>query len=298
MAKEDKRSNEPNGSWVKTGDLSMHYLDWGDREEVVITLHGAASSCHWYDLVIPEMQDGFRLISIDQRGHGKTDQPDTGYDWATLSSDIINFMDQLALSKAHIVGHSWGASVALNVASRNPDRVSSLSLVDGGFGTRNWPPSREMTWEDFKYRLRPRDIYGTVERYLGILRDQFVHCWSDQLEHMVMSMVRQDEDGSAYERLELSNQQQMLWAMWSDPTYLQLPSVKCPTLLVAAGGRSSDTPASRQRNQRRIEQGEGTKALLDDCVVEWIENSGHDIGYEQPEQLASVLKHFFKPDET
>ena len=65
MAKEDKKSNEPNGSWVKTGDLNMHYLDWGDGEEVVITLHGAASSCHRYDLVIPKMQDAFRLISIE-----------------------------------------------------------------------------------------------------------------------------------------------------------------------------------------------------------------------------------------
>ena len=74
--------------------------------------------------------------------------------------------------------------------------------------------------------------------------------------------------------------------------------MKCPTLLVAAGGRSHDTPASLQRKQRRIEQVEGTQALLDYCVVEWIENTGHDIGYEKPEQLASVLKHFFKSEET
>ena len=289
MAIQHTKSQEPNGEWIKAGDLNMYYLDWSQEGESVITLHGAASSCHWYDLVMPYIQNDFRLMSIDQRGHGKTDQLGTGYDWATLSEDIINFMDQLELSEAHIVGHSWGASVALNIASRNPSRVLSLTLIDGGFSAS--PRSDEMTWEDFKYRLRPRDIYGDLERYIGILRNQFMHCWTDKLEHILMTMVRQDDDGSVHERLKLSNQQQMLWAMWSDPTYLQLPLVKCPTLLVPAGGRSVDS--THQINQRRVERVEGTRAMMDNCVVEWIENTGHDIGYEQPEQLAHALERFF-----
>ena len=74
-------------------------------------------------------------------------------------------------------------------------------MIDGGFGAG--PRSPNVTWEEFKDRLSPRDIYGPRERYLGALRSQFDHCWSDQLEYIVMSMVGIDPDGSVHECLEL-----------------------------------------------------------------------------------------------
>ena len=107
---------------------------------------------------------------------------------------------------------------------------------------------------------------------------------------MVMSMVRQDPDGTVHERLDLENQQQMLWAMWSDPVNKLMPQVQCPTLLVSAQGRSDVvTPEYLERRRANVES---ARAALPNSRVVWIQDSGHDIGYEQPEKLASAVKEF------
>ena len=288
MKQNEHTTFTPPGQWLKSGDLNMHYLDWGGSGESVVVLHGAASSCHWYDLVIPHMSGGYRVIALDQRAHGKTDQPSTGYDWRTLAGDVVGSLDRLGIQQAAVVGHSWGVSTALSVAAMHPDRVKALVMVDGGFG--GGPRSADMTWEDFKARLSPRDIYGPRERYLGALRQQFAHCWSDQLESIVMSMVREDPDGTVHERLELSNQQQMLWAMWSEPTHTILPEVVCPTLIVAAGGRQPG--ANPEFMERRRANVEAAHVIITNSRVAWIPETGHDIGYEKPRELANALNEF------
>ncbi len=278
---------EPQSRWLRSGDLNMHYLDWGGNGRPLLALHGAASSCRWYDLVIPRLHDDLRVIALDQRAHGKTDQPSTGYDWRTLAGDAVGALDALGIERAAVMGHSWGASVALALAVHHPDRTQALIMVDGGFGGRRSP---ELTWEEFRDRLSPRDIYGPRERYLGALRQQFAHCWSDKLEAMVMSMVRVDPDGSVHERLELSNQQQMLWAMWSEPAHTLMPHVRCPTLLVAAAGRQ---PIANPEMQERRRAGvEAAQAAMPNARAVWVQDAGHDIGYEKPEELASVISEF------
>ena len=290
MNQSEMEKTHPPGQWLKAGDLNVHYMDWGGDGPPAVALHGAASSSHWYDLVIPHLRDRVRIIAPDQRGHGKTDQPSTGYDWATLAGDVIGTLDMLGIDRAAVMGHSWGASVALSVAALHPDRVTALAMIDGGFGAG--PRSPNMTWEEFKERLSPRDIYGPRERYLGALRSQFDHCWSEQLEYIVMSMVRVDPDGSVHECLELENQQQMLWAMFSDPTYNLLPKVQCPVLMVAAAGRAGANPEYLQRRRQNVE---AAQAAMPNSRAAWIQDSGHDIGYEQPLELARTLAEFLAP---
>lgn len=280
--------------WLKVGDMDMHYLDWGGTGEPVVALHGLASSSHWYDLVIPYLTDRFKLVALDQRAHGQTGQPSTGYDWDTLTADVVSALDQIGIERAAILGHSWGASVALSVAALHPDRVSALALIDGGFSAG--PRSPDMTWEDFKARLSPRDIYGPAGRYLGALQRQFDHCWCDELEHMVMSMVGINPDGTTYERLQPGNHEQVLWAMWSDPTSRKLSQVQCPTLIVAAERRPRD--GNEEFLRRRQEQVSAAQSVIPDCQVAWIADSSHDIGYEKPKELADALAGFLTSNAT
>ena len=277
----------PVEAWLTTSQLSMHYLDWGGAGSPVIALHGLASSAHWYDLVMPHLTDSFHIFALDQRAHGKTDQPLTGYDWETLANDVAEAMDQLGIEHAPVVGHSWGANVALGLATLHPKRVSKLVLVEGGFFSFN---RSEITWEQFKTRLSPRDIYGPRERYLGALRKQFADYWSHQMERMVMSMVRIDSEGMVHERLEPGNHEQVLWSMWTQPPGDMFHKVQCPTLLVAA--ERPWTQASDEFIRRRNESVNTAQAVLSDSKVVWISDTGHDIGYQKPKELAVVLRGF------
>jgi pimeloyl-ACP methyl ester carboxylesterase len=236
--------------------------------------------------------DSYRCISLDQRGHGQTDQPPIGYDWHTLSTDIIEACYQLGVQEAAVMGHSWGGYVALSLAAKYPKRVSKLVMVDGGFmDWTRWPGA---TWEWFTNLLKPRDVSGTREEFLDHLRQQLAECWSDQLEEIVMSMVRVGPDGLVRDILEPTNHAQVLDALWNEPPSTMFSQVHCPTLIVPAGPRQGqeDTEFSRMRR----EMTEAAHAAIRDSRVEWIPETMHDIGYHKPQELAQTLLAFLSDE--
>src|SRR2546430_17058719 len=81
-------------------------------------------------LVSPYCSRQRRVVAFDQRGHGLSDQPNDGYDFVTIAEDAVHAMAALGLGKVALVGHGWGARVALVLAVRHPALFSHLLLVD------------------------------------------------------------------------------------------------------------------------------------------------------------------------
>jgi pimeloyl-ACP methyl ester carboxylesterase len=75
--------------------------------------------------------DGFQVIALDCRGHGKSDKPhDMEKYGPEMAADVVRLLDHLKIEKAHLIGYSMGAFIAGKVAATHPDRV--LSIVYGG----------------------------------------------------------------------------------------------------------------------------------------------------------------------
>jgi pimeloyl-ACP methyl ester carboxylesterase len=75
--------------------------------------------------------DGYQVIALDCRGHGKSDKPhDPAKYGPEMAADVVRLLDHLKIEKAHLIGYSSGAFIAGKVAATHPDRV--LSLVCGG----------------------------------------------------------------------------------------------------------------------------------------------------------------------
>ena len=278
----------PQDSWAEVGDLTMRYQDWGGDGPPVMALHGLASSAHWYDLVAPYLRDQFRIVAPDQRGHGKTTQASSGYDWGTLAGDITRLMDHLGIAKASVFGHSWGGHVASNLAVRHPDRVRGVVLIDGGFQDGRMRVGA--TWESFRDRVRPRDVSGNKEQFLDRLRVQLADCWSDQLEGIVLSMVYEDDEGQIQDILRPENHAQVTRQMWDEPASKVLPQLQRPTLIVPAEPRPER--ANTEFAVMRREQVEMASRVIPSAQVRWISDTSHDIGYHQPRELASVITEF------
>ncbi len=277
--------------WAQIGTLDVRYLDWGGEGPPLLALHGLASSSHWYDLVAPYLRSKHRVIAPDQRGHGQTSQANTGYDWQPLTSDAVGLLDHLGISRASVFGHSWGATVALNLAARFPDRVSALGLIDGGVSRSN-PPSNEpaQTWDQVKARIRPRDVSGTRQEFLHRLQTQLSFCWNDQIERIVQTMIYEDQDGQIQDILRPENHLQVMRAMWEEPTSAIYNKVACPTIIIPAG----PTP-ERADTERAIAKRAGVEAAslsIRQCQVRWIPETVHDIGYHKPRELAEVILEF------
>lgn len=273
--------------WADIGGIRVRYLDWGGQGKPVILLHGLASSANWYDLVAPHLRNDYRVIAPDQRGHGQTTQAGSGYDWGTLTKDVVGLMDELALANAAVFGHSWGANVALNVAARAPDRVNALGLIEGG--TSRGSGAKE-SWEEVRARARPRNISGTREEFLDRLRTQLSFCWSDQVERIVQTMVYEDAEGAMQDILRPENHIQVMRAMWEEPASQAYPNILCPTLIIPAG------PAPQQAGSERALVKQESVAAAEQAIknsrVRWIPETVHDIGYHKPEELARVIREF------
>lgn len=112
------------------GPLSLHYVRAGSGPDVVL-VHGLASDlAFWYLGVMRLLSRSFRVTAFDLRGHGYSGTPASGYTSADLAGDLAALMDHLGIVHAHLVGHSFGGSVALHLAVERPQRVVSLTLAD------------------------------------------------------------------------------------------------------------------------------------------------------------------------
>ena len=119
-------------SRIRIGNASLYAREIG-RGRPLIVLHGGPDFDHTY--LLPDfdrLADAFRLIYYDQRGRGKSAEGVRAVD-VTMASDVDD-LDQVRqhfqLGSAAILGHSWGAVLALEYALRHPDRVSHLILMN------------------------------------------------------------------------------------------------------------------------------------------------------------------------
>jgi non-heme chloroperoxidase len=126
------------GNIVLSSGLRLRYLHGGAADgPVVLMLHGLSDSSYSYRRVLPLLPPHLRFIAIDQRGHGDSDRPVSGYSMDDLAADAIDVLDELGIARAVVVGHSMGSFVARKVAERDPHRVERLVLIGTALSPRN-----------------------------------------------------------------------------------------------------------------------------------------------------------------
>jgi pimeloyl-ACP methyl ester carboxylesterase len=115
---------------TKNGDVGLHAVSLGEGPAVIL-VHGFPQ--HWW-MWRKTMQAlasaGFRTIAVDQRGCGGSDIPPTGYDKATLASDVISIMDSLDIGDAAVVGYDHGGGTAMALAYSAPQRANKLAVIE------------------------------------------------------------------------------------------------------------------------------------------------------------------------
>ena len=117
---------------VNAGGITTNYHDQGAGRPVVL-LHGSGPGvsawANWRP-VLPHLAQHFRAIAPDIVGFGFTERPgDISYDMKTWLSHALDFLDALELEQAHVIGNSFGGSLALALATHAPERVSRLVLM-------------------------------------------------------------------------------------------------------------------------------------------------------------------------
>ena len=274
---------------VNLGNLELSYRHWAPEGRQILLLHGLASNARIWDLLAPILAKNFSVIAVDQRGHGKSDKPDTGYDFDTVTNDVVGFINALKLKNPIVVGHSWGGSVALCLATQRPDLISGLCFVDGGLIEISRTPGNSLEkalvnmapplWEgvsasDVRERLKRRD-WG----------EQDDTSTSANLEEIVMANLETHPDGSINARLSRKNHLEVVKAFWNHKPSKLFEHIRCPTLILSARMGSENTDRQVLKNELLNEAAQ--KIAINKSM--WLENSIHDVPIQRPELLASIL---------
>ena len=105
---------------VKAADGTRIYAqDWGHGPAIVLVHGWPLDADMWEYQAVPLAEAGFRVITYDRRGFGRSDQPRSGYDYDTLSDDLKSVMDAMEVKDATLVGFSMGGGEAARYMARH-----------------------------------------------------------------------------------------------------------------------------------------------------------------------------------
>jgi pimeloyl-ACP methyl ester carboxylesterase len=305
---------EPHSSFVDADDVRLHYLEWNpaalpldattsvpetsDNIPIVL-LHGLGSTADTWRLVADELCQLHPVIAFDLRGHGRSDQPDDGYDLVTIAEDVISAMAKLGFGQVAIVAHGWGARVALVLTARHRALVSHLILVDcPHIEPRHWPG---MTRERFINEKSPDASYSSLTSYLDALHDEMSSFWSPEVEAIVRTYIRELPDGRVEDHLLPEHQVKLRVSLWEDRALSYYGKLICPVLLVPA----ADKPRPDEELPERLEDADEFAAAkgqmaaqvaraIQHCSVLWMPDTSHDIQLQHPHILAQSIINFLR----
>ena len=108
-------------------DIQRNYLERGTGAPLLL-LHGNGECLDYFRSQIDFFSSRYRVIALDTRGHGASPRGQAPFTIAQFAEDLLEFMDGMRLSKAHILGFSDGGNIALTFALKHPERVDKLIL--------------------------------------------------------------------------------------------------------------------------------------------------------------------------
>lgn len=219
--------------------------DQGEEAGVPFVLvHGLASNAHLWDGVADRLaQLGHPSAAVDQRGHGHSDKPDTGYDFTTVTDDLAALIGGLGWDRPVVAGQSWGANVVLELAWRFPDLVRGIACVDGGTIEL---ASRFPDWESCRAAMAPPRLAGMPAADMEAMLRRSHSDWPPTGLAGAMANFEVRADGTIAPWLTLDRHLQILHGLWEHRPSSRFAAVKVPVLLVPAeGGTSSWTEDKR-----------------------------------------------------
>ena len=118
---------------VEVNGLNIHYLDWGGPSNRNLLLaHGQGGNAHNWDHIARALHEEFRVIAIDQRGHGDSDHTWEGYGVERFGSDLAEFVEKTGIAPCDYVGASLGARNGIAYAGDRSDHLKHFVCLDYG----------------------------------------------------------------------------------------------------------------------------------------------------------------------
>jgi pimeloyl-ACP methyl ester carboxylesterase len=280
--------------------LPVHMVIWGpdDSDRPVLLIHGLGSNALIWDLTARHLaRAGLKVFAPDLRGHGQTAKAATGYSFQVMAEDIARILSRLGVQRPVVVGHSWGAYLALEFACRHRRGClapSGLVLVDGGIVQLNDVPGA--SWKAMREALAPPPWKGVrQEALMARLTDpNRPFRFRGRALDGVLANFQFRGDGTVAPRMSYRRHLQLLRALWAFQTYRAFEQVSCPVLMVPARPPAPLSPMDGLHLERKHLGLARARLAIDRLEVTWMEDSQHDLPLQRPRALANRIAAFVK----
>lgn len=147
---------------ITVNDLNIWYERAGQGRPVILLHAFAINGAMWFPQVPALIAAGYKVICVDQRGHGQSSAPHAPYTILQMADDIHQLIAQLKLDRACVVGLSMGGRVAMRLALDHPEDVAALALVSA-----KSEPAREIhaELEALAQRAEQGEVASVVEEW-------------------------------------------------------------------------------------------------------------------------------------
>ncbi len=108
-------------------DIEHFYIEKGQGDPIIL-LHGNGENCGYFQGQVDAFAKRYHVYAIDTRGHGRTPRGNQPFTIRQFAEDLLGFMDEHQIDKAHLLGFSDGGNIAMVFAIHHPDRVKRLIL--------------------------------------------------------------------------------------------------------------------------------------------------------------------------
>ncbi|MEM7406916.1 MAG: alpha/beta hydrolase [Pseudomonadota bacterium] len=266
--------------------LKMHYVTAGQGPPVVL-LHGFPQTWFEWMPLMPTLGEQFTVIAPDLRGLGDSSRPLTGYDKATIATDIWELVhDHLGFDCFSVVGHDWGGPVAYALAAQHRANVLRLGILDvtiPGDGTDVFSTSQGR-WHHAFHRtpdLPEALVHGREDIYVRWFLENFAAVKGGIDDAAKARYMRAYAEPGAM-RAGFAYYRAIAEDIAANEAFIAVGKLLMPVLAVGGGqtfGRGDLVRASMVRVAENVHG-----AVIAD--------SGHFIPEEQPEQLLDLLIPF------
>jgi len=279
----------------KGNDGDFHFIDWGGTGPLAHLSHATGLCAGTYTPLAERFKPHLRILGMDDRGHGKTRAPTNLRrlrNWDTFVDDLECFVANLA-KPVIAMGHSRGATVSLLLAIKRPDLIRALILID--------PTILPFSWMWWWYlakltgltRFVPivataanrRNVWPDQKSILEAYRTKTVfQTWQDGfLEAYLQDGTEKTRNGAI--RLSCDPAwESKCFAVCPHDVWRYIPRLQKPALILY--GAESDTFLAAAAKR--------FKAKVPGAALRCLEDAGHFVPMERPDEIAEVIVDFLK----
>jgi pimeloyl-ACP methyl ester carboxylesterase len=273
-------------NFVTVEKLRVRYIERGHGPTVVM-IHGNAGSLEDFEFgAIDALSSNYRVLAIDRPGHGKSDRPNGGNANVEFQARLLHHvLSSLSVAQPVLVGHSWGAALALSYALQYPTEVSALILV----APAAYPDAGEAR---LLQAINKPPVIGDVPLMLGhsilgrhVLKGMLRRAFSPQpLPEKYFQLVASSWLGRKQLKAYLDDEASLNASL--EKLSKHYTEINVPVLIITG---DHDQIVSPKENAYRLKDSIANSQLIE------LKDTGHEIPQTHPESISSALSLIRSP---